>query len=78
MELGVAATTALLRVATDVHYVSDVLVGATIGTTTGLLLPWALHYRYGATPRASSSEPSLTVLPLLGPTMNGLFGVLVF
>lgn len=75
---GVAATTALMRVATDVHYVSDVLAGATIGTATGLLLPWALHYRYGATPRGGSSELRLSVLPLLGPTMNGLSGVLVF
>ncbi len=75
---GVAATTALMRVATDVHYVSDVLVGATIGTTTGLLLPWALHYRYGATRQTSSQAPSLTLLPLLSPTWNGVFGVLVF
>jgi membrane-associated phospholipid phosphatase len=75
---GVAATTALLRVATDVHYVSDVLVGGTIGTTTGLLLPWALHYRYGATREASPSEPRLTLLPLLSPTFQGLSGVLVF
>lgn len=75
---GVAATTALMRVATDVHYVSDVLVGATIGTATGLLLPWALHYRYGATRRAGSSELRLTVLPVVSPTMNGLSGVLVF
>lgn len=80
---GVAATTALMRVATDVHYVSDVLVGATIGTTIGLLLPWGLHYRYGATQsraslQASSLEPHLTVLPMLSPTSSGLFGVLVF
>jgi len=80
---GVAATTALMRVATDVHYVSDVLVGATIGTATGLLLPWALHYRYGATQSragqpSSSSELHLTVLPLLSPSWNGLMGVLVF
>ena len=78
---GVAATTALMRVATDVHYVSDVLVGATIGTTTGLLLPWALHYRHGATPSSGTlraPEPQLTVLPMLSPTFHGVFGVLVF
>ncbi|HEU4577738.1 MAG TPA: phosphatase PAP2 family protein [Polyangiaceae bacterium] len=75
---GVAATTALMRVATDVHYVSDVLVGASIGTTTGLLLPWALHYRHGATPTPGSLEPRLSVLPVLSPTFQGLSGVLIF
>jgi len=73
----------LMRVATDVHYVSDVLVGATIGTATGLLLPWALHYRYGATHSgaalpSSSPELHLSVLPMLSPSWNGLMGVLVF
>jgi membrane-associated phospholipid phosphatase len=81
---GVAAATAVLRVATDVHYVSDVLVGATIGTTTGLLLPWALHYRHGASTRERSLsseaalEPRWSLLPLLSPHFGGLSGALVF
>jgi membrane-associated phospholipid phosphatase len=44
----IAAGTAVLRVATDMHYLSDVLMGAALGTATGLLVPWALHYRHGA------------------------------
>lgn len=82
---GVAATTALLRVATDVHYASDVLLGALIGTTTGLLLPWALHYRHGGvktagagSDAASSDSPSVLVLPSLGVGYGGLHGVVTF
>jgi membrane-associated phospholipid phosphatase len=82
---GVAATTALLRVATDVHYVSDVAMGALIGTTTGLLLPWALHYRHGAAVKRGvemdASAPrdlQLTVVPSISPGFGGLYGVLVF
>ena len=46
--LTLAGSTALLRIATDAHHLSDVLVGAVMGTATGLLVPWGLHYRYGA------------------------------
>jgi len=83
----IAAGTAVLRVATDVHYLSDVLLGAVLGTTTGLLVPWALHYRHGAKKGDSngetgigkgspdaSSDFQLTVVP----TFGGLSGVLVF
>lgn len=80
---GVAITTALLRVATDVHYVSDVAAGALVGTATGLLLPWALHYRHGrrtlgAESEAASDAPSVFVLPSIGAGYGGLFGVVTF
>lgn len=77
---GVAATTALLRVATDVHYVSDVVMGALVGTTTGLLLPWALHYRHGPAeqPGGKSDGPSVFVLPSIGAGYGGLYGVGTF
>jgi membrane-associated phospholipid phosphatase len=39
-----AAATATLRVMGDMHYVSDVAVGATVGTLVGLAVP-LLHYR---------------------------------
>lgn len=75
----IAAGTAVLRVATDVHYLSDVLLGAALGTTTGLLVPWALHYRHGRHGAekgdgGESSDFQLTVVPSVG----GLSGVLVF
>jgi membrane-associated phospholipid phosphatase len=73
--LGVATTTALLRIATDVHYLSDVVVGALLGSATGVLVPWALHYRHGApVPAVSGNEWSLQIWP----TPSGVTGVLVF
>jgi membrane-associated phospholipid phosphatase len=36
---GVAAATALFRVAADMHYMSDVLVGSFVGTAIGLTIP---------------------------------------
>jgi len=78
--LGVATGTALMRIGTDVHYATDVMVGAALGSATGLLLPWALHYRHGA-PLAADGEAadsgqdwSLRVLPM----GLGISGELVF
>lgn len=72
-----AAATAYLRVASDQHYLSDILVGSAIGTMTGLGLPWLLHYRHGKSiaPRAGASRPSpvsLTFVP--GPLGGSLVG----
>jgi membrane-associated phospholipid phosphatase len=41
---AVAATTSTFRVVSDVHYASDVLTGALVGTLVGYGVPW-LHYR---------------------------------
>ncbi len=40
-----ATATATLRVVGDMHYLSDVMVGAAWGTVAGLGLPWVFHYR---------------------------------
>jgi membrane-associated phospholipid phosphatase len=45
--LTLAATTGYLRIAADRHYLTDVLVGAAIGTALGIVLPRALHGREG-------------------------------
>jgi membrane-associated phospholipid phosphatase len=42
-----AATTATFRVMADMHYATDVLAGAAVGTLVGLLVP-ALHFDLGA------------------------------
>ncbi len=39
---GVAVSTAMFRVMSDMHYATDVSVGAIVGTSVGLLVPW-LH-----------------------------------
>lgn len=41
--LPLAATTALLRVAADKHWASDVLVGMAVGSIFGVVLPWLAH-----------------------------------
>jgi membrane-associated phospholipid phosphatase len=72
---SIAAATAFFRVGTDVHYTTDVTMGAIMGTATGLLLPWLLHYRHGApTPSADAPNWSFTLVP----TGLGASGVLVF
>jgi hypothetical protein len=41
-----AAATGVLRILGDMHYATDVLLGAIIGLAAGLLLPAALHYGF--------------------------------
>jgi membrane-associated phospholipid phosphatase len=71
---GGAATIAGLRVVADRHYVSDVLVGAAVGTGVGLVVPW-LHFRDAAPPEVSALERhQITLLPTLnGVALIGIF-----
>lgn len=41
--LGLAALVGYLRIASDKHYFSDVLVGAMVGTAVGIAIPRLLH-----------------------------------
>jgi membrane-associated phospholipid phosphatase len=52
-----AAATGLLRSAADVHWPSDVLVGAALGTGLGLGLPLILHPRRGDLDGANAGAP---------------------
>lgn len=72
--LTIAAGTALLRMGTDVHYASDVTAGALMGTATGLLLPWLLHYRHGARAEPVAEGWSFSLVPM----GVGAAGVLTF
>jgi hypothetical protein len=64
---GVAGAVAALRVVLDQHYLSDVLVGAAMGTTVGLGVPWLLHYRGGALRREhTTTGATWLVAPLPG------------
>ncbi len=45
--LPVATATAVLRVAADKHWASDVALGAALGVASGMLLPRLLHGRVG-------------------------------
>jgi hypothetical protein len=69
---AVAATTATFRVVSDVHYPSDVLTGALMGTLVGYGVPW-LHYRLKSAPSESASTLSLHLIP--SPGGLGLLGI---
>lgn len=47
--IGSAATTSVLRLVADQHYLSDVLLGAALGFTIGFGVPMLLHYRGDST-----------------------------
>ena len=42
--LALAAATGILRISGDQHYLSDVVVGAAMGSLVGFGLPYLLHY----------------------------------
>jgi membrane-associated phospholipid phosphatase len=74
-----AATVGYLRMAADQHFLTDVLVGASIGTLSGLGVPWLLHYRGGAKPVKSgrakqANQVSLRAAPTpMGMVVSGEF-----
>lgn len=69
---AVAATTATFRVVADVHYASDILLGAAVGTLVGYSVP-LLHYRkvVGSSGRAGVTRPTQFRLNLV-PSPGGL------
>ena len=69
---AVAATTATFRVVSDVHYASDVLTGALLGTLVGYGVP-LLHYRKVIKPEATSASLQLHLIP--APNGIGLLGI---
>jgi membrane-associated phospholipid phosphatase len=72
--LAAAATVGTMRVLSDQHWVSDVVVGATVGTTVGFGLPYLLHYRGGALPQVSDDAGGVSVQLVPGPTGGVLTG----
>jgi membrane-associated phospholipid phosphatase len=68
---AVAATTATFRIVGDMHYASDVLTGALVGTLVGYGVP-LLHYRRRNEP-ATPSTLQLHLVPAVGGL--GVLGV---
>ena len=62
---AVAATTATFRVVADVHYASDVLTGALMGTLVGYGVP-LLHYSRRGAPATTLGSLELHVVPAAG------------
>jgi len=74
---ALAATTATFRVVADVHYASDVLLGAAVGSLVGYGVP-LIHYSQHRTPggsRHASSAHDLEISVVPAPGGVGLFGV---
>jgi membrane-associated phospholipid phosphatase len=64
---GVVGTgTALLRVAADVHWATDVLAGAAVGTAIGIAVPCALHGR------VEGASAPIILWPIVAPGRFGL------
>ncbi len=78
---GMALSTALFRVVTDVHYATDVTTGALVGTALGLGLPYLLHYRESSGGRQGSagagSQPAKSHF-LVAPQGLGLSALWIF
>lgn len=71
--LGAAVATGLFRMMADHHYITDVMSAAVVGSLTGILVPYILHYQGGARPPLEGSEPpTIVVLPMGGPDTVGL------
>jgi membrane-associated phospholipid phosphatase len=72
--MGAAAATGTLRMMSDVHYVTDVMAGAAVGTLIGFGVPWLLHYREPPPLRTGATGPSFSVVPNpTGVSLVGLF-----
>jgi len=69
---AVAATTATFRVVGDMHYASDVLTGALMGTIIGYGVP-LLHYRNRALAQRAERSLQLELVP--SPGGLGLLGI---
>lgn len=68
--LAMASTTSILRVMSDRHWTSDVLVGTGIGLFSGWLMPWLTHGR--AVIDLRTDDVNVTVTPLLAPNAYGV------
>jgi membrane-associated phospholipid phosphatase len=67
-----------LRIASDNHWASDVLIGHLVGYTSGYLLPTLIYYKeFRSAPHEHSDAPSYAALPLITPDTLGvtLFGL---
>ena len=71
---AIAGTTGTLRLVADQHWATDVMIGAAVGTFSGLAVPYFLHYGWGEPEEPRADEISISVLPLpTGGMVSGVF-----
>jgi len=63
--ITIASVAGLLRVMSNLEYLTDVVTGAAIGLVSGWLLPWLLHYQGGARPELRPAVAAIPV-PMVG------------
>jgi hypothetical protein len=68
--LAAATTTGVLRIRSDDHYTTDILLGVGLGLASGWALPELLHYSGGAKDKAAS------LLPIFRPEGSTLTAIL--
>ncbi|WP_338867339.1 phosphatase PAP2 family protein [Myxococcus stipitatus] len=75
--LPLAASVGLLRMGADKHYLTDVAMGAIVGSAFGVAVPLLLHGReQPVAPSSTSHDPSATRWrPMVGARMAGISGV---
>ncbi len=56
--LAAAAGVGYLRMAADMHYLTDVLAGAAVGGLVGFAVPWFFHRPRGAAPQPGDVRPA--------------------
>jgi len=80
--MGTATMVGFMRVLSDQHYMSDVIVGAVFGASAGIGLPWLFHYRGGAKLNASTKAhaqkgifvpPPTVAVTTSGVQLTGVF-----
>jgi membrane-associated phospholipid phosphatase len=59
--VGLASTVSLLRVTSGAHFLSDIAVGAAVGSAIGLFVPYVHR----------TKNESITLRPMLGPDFSG-------
>jgi membrane-associated phospholipid phosphatase len=62
--LGAGVTVGWLAIADDKHYLTDVMLGAVIGSAIGWSVPWLLHRSRGAAAPGVSARGAPTPLPI--------------
>jgi len=66
-----AGVTGAMRIVGDEHYATDVAMGATIGTLSGLGVPWLLHYGPLAEVEGESEQANVVRFTVV-PAPNGV------
>lgn len=72
--LSMAASVGYLRIAADMHYFSDVLTGAIVGSAVGIGVPLLFHAR-SPTDTSATAGGAATGQPLQGPPVRSAFSV---